>query len=472
MVEHPPRGQRRLVGERSAAVRPVAAWGRGFETVSPGIPQTAGGCQMQVDSAGRLLVPTIEGLTLHEGQRFRTVGGREGLRGPVYSVLRDREDSLWLGLAGRGLARWRGYGVWEAFTSESGLASELIYQILPLGNGAVLVGTEDGLFSGRKTGAGWAWQRDSRVGRMPIHTLQREADGSLWLGAERNGAARIDARSGRIEWFKQDRGLAGLFPYSLALDRSHRIWAGTEKGLFVAPLPAGPFRRVEEVPPVRCYAVTAGPEGEILTGTTQGVFRLAGGRWRRISTADGLRHDAVLAVAASRPGEFWVGYWYSGSVTRVRVDGERLSMTHFGGELGLRGEMTYFLGFDARGQLWAGTDQGVRVLSGGHWTQYNHDDGFVWDDCDLEGFAAEPDGTVWIGTSGGLARFTPGPATPPRAPARRGLHPVDPGENRCRRRPLRLPRPYLQFSGGGLLNAHFCPRRLGAFPLPAATALQ
>ena len=181
-----------------------------FDASNPGFPQTAGGRQMEVDGRGRLLVPTIEGLAINEGRHFRTVGGREGLRGPVYSVLRDREGSIWLGLAGRGLARWRGYGEWEGFTSESGLASELIYPILPLGNGTVLVGTEDGLFTGRKTGDRWTWQRDSRVGRMPVHTLQLEQDGSLWLGTERNGAARIDSRTGRIEWFKQDRGLAGL----------------------------------------------------------------------------------------------------------------------------------------------------------------------------------------------------------------------------------------------------------------------
>jgi signal transduction histidine kinase/CheY-like chemotaxis protein/streptogramin lyase len=389
-----------------------------FDTSNPGFPQTAGGCQMQVDSGGRLLVPTIAGLTINQGRHFRTVGGREGLRGPVYSVLRDREGSIWLGLAGHGLARWRGYDEWEAFTSESGMASELIYQILPLGNGMVLAGTEDGLFSERKSGDWWTWQRDTRVGRMPIHSLQLEPDRSLWLGTERNGAARIDSRTGRIEWFKQDRGLAGLLPYSLALDRSHRIWAATENGLYVAPLSEKRFRRVEEVPAVRCYAVTEGPGGDILVGATAGVFRLAGGRWRHITTADGLRHDVVLAVAASRLNEFWVGYWYSGSVTRVRVEGERLSMTHYGSELGLRGEMTYFLGFDAHGQLWAGTDQGVRVFNEDRWDQYDHNDGLIWDDCDLEGFAAEPDGTVWIGTSGGLARFTPSPLTPQvRSPA-------------------------------------------------------
>ena len=53
----------------------------------------------------------------------------------------------------------------------------------------------------------------------------------------------------------------------------------------------------------------------------------------------------------------------------------------------------------------------MRVWDGDRWDQYDHNDGLIWDDCDLQGFAAEPDGAVWIGTSGGLARFTPSPLT-------------------------------------------------------------
>jgi signal transduction histidine kinase/DNA-binding response OmpR family regulator len=378
-----------------------------FDASNPGFPQTAGGGQLEVDTGGRLLVPTIEGLTIDERGHFQTVGKPENLQAPVYSVLQDREGSIWLGLAGRGLARWRGYREWEGFTAESGLGSELVYAILPLGNGTVLVGTEDGLFTGRKAGDRWTWQRDRKVGRMPIHTLQREQDGSLWFGTERNGAARIDSRTERIQWFRQKQGLDGVSPFALALDRSHRVWAATEKGLFVAQLSERRFRRVEEVPAVNCWAVTEGPDGKILVGTSAGLFWLSGDRWRRISTADGLRHDIVLSVAEARPGEIWVGYWFSGSVTRIRTDGEHLSMTHYGSEAGLRGEMSYFLGFDAGGRLWVGTDQGVRVREGDRWQQYDHNDGLIWDDCDLQGFAAEPDGAVWIGTSGGLARFTP-----------------------------------------------------------------
>jgi signal transduction histidine kinase/CheY-like chemotaxis protein len=382
-----------------------------FDASDPGFPPSAGGGQLEVDAGGRLLVPTIEGLTINEGRRFRTVGKGQGLQGPVYSVLRDREDSIWLGLAGRGLARWRGYREWEGFTSASGLGSELIYQILPRDDGTVLAGTEAGLFAGRKIEDRWTWQKDQRVGSMPIHAVRLEHDGSLWLGTERNGAARIDARTGTVDWFRQEQGLTGISPFALALDRAGRVWAATEKGLYVADLSQKRFRRVEEVPAGNCWAVVEAPDGAILVGTSAGLFRLSGDRWRRISTADGLRHDVVLSVAAATSGEIWVGYWYSGSVTRIRMDGEHLSMTHFGAEAGLRGEMSYFLGFDAHGQLWVGTDQGVRVWDNTRWMQYDHNDGLIWDDCDLQGFAAEPDGTVWIGTSSGLARFTPGRRT-------------------------------------------------------------
>ena len=389
-----------------------------FDSTDPGFPQTAGGGELEVDAGGRLLVPTVEGLTIKEGPTFRTVGKEQGLQGPVYSVLRDRENSIWLGLAGRGLARWRGYREWEGFTSASGLNSELIYQILPLDDGRVLAGTEAGLFAGRKIGDRWVWQRDDRIHSMPVHAVRLERDGSLWLGTERNGAARIDARTKRVDWFGQEQGLAGISPFALALDRSDRVWAATEQGLFVADLSTKQFRRVEEVPAGNSWAVVEAPDGAILVGTSAGLFRLSGDRWRRISTADGLRHDVVLAVASATPNEIWVGYWHSGSVTRIRMDGEHLSMTHYGAEAGLRGEMSYFLGFDAHQQLWVGTDQGVRVWDNAHWIQYDHNDGLIWDDCDLEGFAAEPDGTVWIGTSSGLARFTPGSqARQPRPPA-------------------------------------------------------
>jgi len=56
------------------------------------------------------------------------------------------------------------------------------------------------------------------------------------------------------------------------------------------------------------------------------------------------------------------------------------------------------------------------MWDGFRWTHYDMNDGLAWDDCNLNGFAAEADGTVWIGTSGGLSRFKPLPRQSPDAP--------------------------------------------------------
>jgi signal transduction histidine kinase/ActR/RegA family two-component response regulator len=378
-----------------------------FETVDPGFPQTAGGTQFEVDAAGNLLIPTTEGLAISAGPRFRIVGKRQNLRGPVYSVFRDREGSVWLGLAGHGVARWKGYGEWEGYGSESGLESDVVYEIRPLGNGTVIAGTEDGLFVGRKIGERRLWRRDPRVGKIPVHAVQLAGDASLWLGTEQNGVARLDSRTGGVDWFGQAQGLTGQEPFSLAVDRSQRVWAATEIGLFITESPYRKFRRVEGFPPTKCWVVREGPEGEILVGANTGLYRLWEAKWQRISTADGLLQNAILSVAARRPDEIWVGYYFSGQVTRIRLLGRRLLLTHYGSESDLRGNMSYFLDFDALGRLWTGTDQGVQAWNGSRWEHYDHSDGLIWDDCDLGGFAAEPDGTAWIGTSGGLARFTP-----------------------------------------------------------------
>jgi hypothetical protein len=76
----------------------------------------------------------------------------------------------------------------------------------------------------------WRWLFMGRYGNR----AGSDRGGSLWLGTEGYGVGRLDARTGQVEWFRKDQGLAGEFPASLVVDRSQRIWAATERGLFVA----------------------------------------------------------------------------------------------------------------------------------------------------------------------------------------------------------------------------------------------
>jgi putative nucleotidyltransferase with HDIG domain len=361
---------------------------------------------LSVDSAGRPIFGTNDGLTIRDSNSWINVGRSSGLKGSVYCVLQDREGSLWIGLLGRGLVRWVGYGEWEAFTSDSGLGSDIVYEVLPLADGKIWVATEAGLFHGEKVHEVWTWRRQPQLGTFSIHSIRADQLGRLWLGTESEGAARFNPATGEIEWFTEKQGLNAKSPFIVTLDSRNRIWAASERGLFVADLNSLRFVQVEQVGKIRVWDTIEAANGDIWVGTDKGLFRLSKGIWSQLTQSDGLSHDVILSLAAAKNGDVWVGYRFGGGLDQVQMRDARPKIVHPANNPGGKPATVYFLGFDSRQRLWAGTDRGVDVWDGSAWNHYDRRDGLIWDDCDLNGFSAGPDGSVWIGTSGGLARFT------------------------------------------------------------------
>ncbi|MGD1070956.1 MAG: diguanylate cyclase [Bryobacteraceae bacterium] len=384
----------------------------------PDLPPSRFGAKglLSVDAEGRVIVPVGDGLVVQEGHGWKRVDRSSGLRGPVLAVLQDREGTLWLGLSGHGLVRWLGYGEWEYFNTDSGLPNDLVYEIALIPDGTVWAGTELGLLRGKRSGAGWNWRKQGELGDIPIHSVKRDRQGRLWLGTESHGAARLDPKTGAVEWFGTAQGLTAESPYTLMLDRENRVWAAALTGLFVADLKTLRFTRVGEVPATFCVAVVEAANGDIWAGSRTGLFRLRNGHWRRFTTADGLSHNEVLSLAADNNGDVWAGYQFGREIDKIHTGGNEVKITReAGGQDDSKGT-TYFLEFDPRHRLWAGTNRGVDVRVGNIWRHYDQHDGLVWDDCDLNGFASDPDGSVWIGTSGGLSHFAPRDQTPWKDP--------------------------------------------------------
>ena len=48
---------------------------------------------------------------------------------------------------------------------------------------------------------------------------------------------------------------------------------------------------------------------------------------------------------------------------------------------------------------------GVDVFNGKRWQHISHEDGLIWDDIDSNAFFNDRDGSVWIGTSSGIAHI-------------------------------------------------------------------
>lgn len=359
-----------------------------------------------LDRDGRVMLGTPSGLLIGNDRQWQFVNQRVGLRGGVFTTLEDRQGSLWLGTGGRGLVQWRGYREWEGYTSSSGLPGDNAYEMLPQADGSVWVGTEGGLAKGTSKDEGFTWAVVEATRGTGVHSLQPAKDGDIWLGTTAKGVGLLHTKTGKVEWYDALRGLPARLALTLRMDTSGRLWAATDLGLFAADAPYDRFSRVAILPPTWFWTVTEGTDGTIWAGGVDGLFARVQGRWQRMGTADGLSNQAVTAIGADRDGWVWVGYQHGGGIDRVRVSTHGIEVQKKVQRQGSDG-LIYFLRFDHAGRLWAGTERGLDVWDGKYWRHYDMTDGLIWDDCDLGGFAAGPDGTLWIGTSGGLARFRP-----------------------------------------------------------------
>lgn len=362
-----------------------------------------------LDADGRVLLASPAGLMISTRIGWHRIDRATGLRGTVYSFFEDRQQSLWLGLSGRGLVQWRGYRQWEYYTVESGLGSDIVFEILPEADGSRWVATQAGIYHGVRKQFAEQWTQLVALANLPVHSLQKDQNGNLWAGTTHKGVARVNLATGTATWYGDAQGLTGKAAFTIRFDREHRLWAATDGGLFVSSPPYDRFTRVNDVPQTLYWTVTEDSAGVVWAGGSGGLFGLIDGKWHNWTKADGLSNQEVLALGAGPDGTLWIGYSYGGGIDRVYRTGTGIRIEKGVQRAGTTG-IIYYLDFDSEGRLWAGSDHGVDMWNGSRWSHYDMNDGLAWDDCDLNAFAQEPNnGPLWFGTSGGLSRFTPMP---------------------------------------------------------------
>ena len=390
-------------------------------------PMTLGNASMLVDNQGRLLVPTNFGLAVRQANYWRMITKRHGLPANEVSVgLQDREGSIWLGITGSGLLRWLGYQEWESFTEFEGLAGDLIWDIKTDRTRAVWVATNTGLSLGRHDGRKWDWRTIPLPGIDTVRRVVPEPSGErIWITSEAPFLFRYHTATGKVDRYP----LEGQLPLGIELDRDGRLWLGTNERIYRITPDGGAAPRFEEVTPrwkelgkarLRPVKIIEDSKGRVWVASSVGLLRYEKGDWTRYGAAHGLRTDAVSHVVESPQGELWIGYRDPAGISRAQVEGKLLKLEHFDSSSGLNSGRSYFLGFDTGGNLWNGTDQGVEILTqegpyGRSFRQMDQSNGLIWNDTNQDAFLADQQGGVWVGTSRGLAHYTPGPSLGLRA---------------------------------------------------------
>ncbi len=384
---------------------------------------------LEVAWNGDVIVATLEGLCRWEHSQWRLIDQRAGLpRSDISTVLADREGSVWVGIAGLGLARWVGYSEWESWGSQEGLPHEAIWAIHRDAAGTLWIGTSSGLaYSKGGLASPSRWEvRPEFTSRMVL-SLAHSRSNALWIGTGNNGLFRMDGRTGRVDPVHVGERLAEA-SRGLLVDRDDFLWITTLGGIYRSESPVGdgmPGFRLQSVPLATgdeiFHQLAEDSQGRIWASGDQGLACFDHGRWTRLTAHDGLLENAVSPLAVLPDGSLWIGYKDALGLSHLTWDGSRTKWEHVTDARDLISTHSDFLGSDSQGSIWDGTDSGVQVLSGGKWRHYGQMDGLAWDDCNSRAVLAEPDGSMWIGTSRGLSHFRPQPLPPPESPVVRLL---------------------------------------------------
>jgi ligand-binding sensor domain-containing protein/signal transduction histidine kinase len=351
---------------------------------------------------GYLWLATHSGLARFDGVRFVVLDARTApeLTADSFWVLaEDARGGLWIGTEGRGLYGHRD-GRFTSYLRDSGLVHRSIRSLAP-GPEGVWVGTY---------GDGLQLLTDAGFERRPlpdghIRAILLDHSGRLWVGTQ-HGLVRTAAEPRSELTVFGHRDIQSDIVTSLWEDRRGALWVGTDAGL--SRFAEGKWTSYAKGETFAAGAVNALLEdrhGNLWIGTTAGLYRFQSGRFSRFAKMDGLSDDEVLSLYEDREGSLWVG-------TREGLN--RFWDTPFfplaSDEVPFM-DATRSLCATRDGSVWINTDKrGLHRLKDGLVRTFTTRQGLYRDSGGplYEG----RDGSLWIGTQGGLTQLKDGRLTP------------------------------------------------------------
>ena len=311
------------------------------------------------------------------GVRFRQLGKKDGLsQSSVFAMAQDSLGYLWFGTRG-GLNKYDGY----RFT----VYSEAAATMGPAGN-------------------------DVRTLYVDPRTR------ALWVGTLA-GLSRYDAAPDSFRVYQHRTGdptsLTDGAVRAIYRDRRGRLWVGTSRGLsryrpasedFETFYPGKPG---EEAPENHISFITEDPQGQVLLGTANGLYRLidqpAEATPPRILPVGGLGSISLTAGAWDHSGNLWLGTFRDGVLRWTPTTGRLGYFTHDPDDpasLSHNGVRT--LSVTPAGDLWVGTFAGLNLLRAGEtsFVHYQNPDdahgGLL--DHSIRSLLIDRSGSLWVGT--------------------------------------------------------------------------
>tara|TARA_R110001583_G_scaffold69544_2_gene197095 strand:- start:15825 stop:16979 length:1155 start_codon:yes stop_codon:yes gene_type:complete len=283
-----------------------------------------------------------------------------------------------------------------------------------------------------------------------VFHISRLDENHIAVGTYGGGLSVLDERDDSWARYNVPNGLGDAFVYDLLTAKNGDVWIATWTG--VNRIIAGELDNpkawqlftVENtqggVPNDWIYGLSEGINGEIWLATEGGLARYKNKGWQNWQHKDGLGADYelvkdfnpfkrdpakysshhakqkieqgltgvntaynpnyIVSMAVAKNGDIWVGTWGAGL---NHFDGKKWRVyTHLDG---LPSNHIFMLTMADDGTLWIGTSKGMakKKNNSDKFTLYTTEDGLFADA--IFSMAIQDDGTLWVGSYGGVARI-------------------------------------------------------------------
>jgi ligand-binding sensor domain-containing protein/signal transduction histidine kinase len=411
---------------------PLLSYTQRLWQMQDGLPEQV--VQAFAQTADRYLwIATTGGLVRFDGERFQTFN-RESTaafsENNVFCLTVSRDHTLWIGMEGGGLIRYRD-GVFRQFSMQEGLTNGFVRSIREDSQGRIWVGTDGGLF--RFVDEHLRRVDDTAgIPAIAVHAIQEDRRGQLWVGGSKLLRVSGDSATEYVLAGKASQNRVK----SITETSDGTIWVGTVSGLQRMAASDRSFKGVPQVlGTVRVLRETS--DGTLWIGTIgRGLITYRDDRFSRITVPDPLPSNTVLNLYEDIEKNIWIGtqggmvrliktpvrsvplpdasdsdaetiyqdtnrdLWVA-AVNLFRVHNGKAAAYAFPGISGVRVRNVFR---DREGALWIGTEgQGAYRLVGQRLLHYSTQERLV--NNFVRAFLQGRDGSIWISTDEGVSRW-------------------------------------------------------------------
>lgn len=285
----------------------------------------------------------------------------------INDVAEDGAGNIWLALNTDGLVKITGKTITpykRDFKNNKALKDNNITTILPLRDGSLYFGTDEGIYHFKNEE--FAKLSDPLIKDKYIHTLYVDTENTLWIGTNvgvykmHNGVVSEEKEINKLI----DNGANIIIPFILK-DKYDRLLVGTENGL--VQYDKGKITLYNEKNKfinarITCAAVDH--RKNIWLGTADGMFLYQNGSFTKISKKDNFTNGFIYFLEIDTANNLYIGS--NNGIDILNIDGfykNKINFKHFGKNDGLlsleSNSNACFL--SKKGKLMVGTVAGLEI---------------------------------------------------------------------------------------------------------------